>query len=182
MKKLTITLVAIGILTTFSCGNDTKKTTSEPEIITIDTSEKEAYVAATTEVTFNDSKVAEAYQNYIDLKTALVNTDATTTATKASQLLKSFENAGVTGEAVLAAQAIAESQDIEVQRTSFVTVTTGVEKMLEGAIESGVIYKQYCPMAFDFAGGFWLSNSKEIHNPFFGDKMLRCGKVTSEIK
>ncbi|MBT7306171.1 MAG: DUF3347 domain-containing protein, partial [Bacteroidetes bacterium] len=26
-----------------------------------------------------------------------------------------------------------------------------------------------------------LSNSKEIRNPFFGDKMLKCGRIDKEI-
>ena len=40
------------------------------------------------------------------------------------------------------------------------------------------IYQQFCPMAFDDKGAFWLSDKKEIKNPYFGDKMLKCGKVT----
>ena len=44
------------------------------------------------------------------------------------------------------------------------------------------MYKQFCPMAFNDQGGYWLSNSKEVRNPYFGDKMLKCGmvKVTLE--
>jgi hypothetical protein len=36
-------------------------------------------------------------------------------------------------------------------------------------------------MAFNNTGGYWLSNSKEIRNPFFGDKMLKCGRIEKEI-
>jgi hypothetical protein len=37
-------------------------------------------------------------------------------------------------------------------------------------------------MAFGNTGAHWLSNTKEIQNPYFGDKMLKCGRVDAEIK
>lgn len=42
-------------------------------------------------------------------------------------------------------------------------------------------YRQYCPMAFDFKGAFWLSDSEEIFNPYFGDEMLTCGNVEEAL-
>ncbi len=42
-------------------------------------------------------------------------------------------------------------------------------------------YRQFCPMAFDFKGAFWLSDSDEILNPYFGDAMLTCGSVEEEL-
>ena len=39
------------------------------------------------------------------------------------------------------------------------------------------LYKQYCPMALNDKGAFWLSAQPEIRNPYFGDQMLTCGKV-----
>jgi Cu(I)/Ag(I) efflux system membrane fusion protein len=44
------------------------------------------------------------------------------------------------------------------------------------------IYLEFCPMADDNKGGNWLSLEKEIKNPYFGASMLKCGKVTEEIK
>jgi len=37
-------------------------------------------------------------------------------------------------------------------------------------------YYQYCPMAFDNKGAYWISNETEIRNPYFGEKMLKCGE------
>ncbi len=182
MRNLTLFSSILSVFVLFSCGNEVKKTEPELEVVTVDTSEKEVYKAAPTEVTFTDPKVADVYQNYINLKTALVNTDAGQTSKEATELMTSLANIGVEEDVLLAANQILDATDVEVQRRAFVAVTTAVEKMIEGKIESGVVYKQYCPMAFDFKGGFWLSNSKEINNPYFGDKMLKCGKVDSEIK
>ena len=154
----------------------------DPEVVNVDLNKKETYIAAKTEVKFNDPKVATVYHSYINLKTALVNSDANSAADEASHLKTALVNAGVDEQVLLAAQAMTESTDVETQREEFVMITQVVEDMLDGAIESGVVYKQFCPMAFDFKGGYWLSNSTEINNPYFGNKMLRCGKVTSEIK
>ena len=39
------------------------------------------------------------------------------------------------------------------------------------------VYYQFCPMAFDNKGAYWLSSSEEILNPYFGDAMLHCGST-----
>ena len=61
---------------------------------------------------------------------------------------------------------------------------TGLEelsKLMYAAIHDfGVqttVYKQYCPMALNDKGAFWLSAQPEIRNPYFGDQMLACGEV-----
>ncbi len=43
-------------------------------------------------------------------------------------------------------------------------------------------YRQYCPMAMNDKGAFWLSDSEEIRNPYFGDAMLSCGEVEEELE
>ena len=55
------------------------------------------------------------------------------------------------------------------------------ENMLEATESFGLkkdkVYKDFCPMAFDNKGAFWLSETEEILNPYFGDAMLSCGEV-----
>ena len=36
---------------------------------------------------------------------------------------------------------------------------------------------QFCPMASENMGGVWLSDSKQIRNPYFGESMLECGSI-----
>jgi hypothetical protein len=43
------------------------------------------------------------------------------------------------------------------------------------------VYHTFCPMAFDDKGGYWLSEEKKVYNPYFGDEMLHCGKVTETL-
>lgn len=180
MNPLKLFFLGSVLMFLFSCVDDAKKT--EPEVVTVDTTEKKVHQAAETKVEFNDPKIAEVYTQYIQLKTALVNSDVAATSKASDDLMTAFANVGVEPDLLQATQDLFEATDIEAQRKSFVVVTNSVEKMLEGAITSGTVYKQFCPMAFGNTGGYWLSNSKDIHNPFFGDAMLKCGRVDKEIK
>ena len=73
---------------------------------------------------------------------------------------------------------IAQTSDVEEQRKHFETLSDNLIEAVEyfGVVEN-TIYRQYCPMAFRDKGAYWLSAEKEIHNPYFGDKMLTCGEV-----
>lgn len=44
------------------------------------------------------------------------------------------------------------------------------------------LYKVFCPMYDDNKGAYWLSDSKEIKNPYYGEDMLTCGEVQEELK
>jgi len=43
------------------------------------------------------------------------------------------------------------------------------------------LYYQFCPMAKDGAGASWISRTKEIANPYMGQRMLTCGKTKEVI-
>lgn len=71
---------------------------------------------------------------------------------------------------------IRESDDIEAQRKSFAIYNNSLFFMAKAfGIADQQVYYQYCPMAFDNQGAYWISGTKEVLNPYFGDKMLHCG-------
>jgi Cu(I)/Ag(I) efflux system membrane fusion protein len=43
-------------------------------------------------------------------------------------------------------------------------------------------YYQFCPMALNNKGAFWLSESADIRNPYFGSDMLTCGETRDAIR
>ena len=43
------------------------------------------------------------------------------------------------------------------------------------------LYQDFCPMYNNNKGAQWLSTTEEIKNPYFGSKMMGCGKVQKEI-
>ena len=136
----------------------------------------------TGDVEFSNEAVGSAYQHYMHVKTALVNTNAEEAQSGGKMLVEALGKVENSNKATEAAQKIANSQSINDQRTAFLDLSAGMEEVLNGAIASGEIYKQYCPMAFDGKGGSWLSASQEVRNPYYGDKMLKCGSVRDTIK
>jgi Cu(I)/Ag(I) efflux system membrane fusion protein len=42
------------------------------------------------------------------------------------------------------------------------------------------LYLAFCPMAFGNKGAYWLQETKEIKNPYFGKQMLTCGEIKKE--
>jgi membrane fusion protein, copper/silver efflux system len=142
------------------------------------------------------SQLTELTRRYFDLKNALVKTDYSATkntAGKVSQSLKAIDMNLLDDKAHhqwmekenqlrSSIEAISKSKDIEEQRKYFETLS---EALIESAELFGItidmVYVQFCPMAFDDKGAYWLSEFEEIKNPYFGDEMLTCGEVTNKI-
>ncbi len=78
---------------------------------------------------------------------------------------------------------INSSTDLVVQRNAFASFSDALYKNLKTFGSGGmVVYYDYCPMAKNKTGAYWLSDSKEIRNPYFGNDMLTCGKVKETIQ
>lgn len=81
---------------------------------------------------------------------------------------------------------IIQMKGIEMKRSHFSIVSL---KLLESIKQFGIhnteissLYLQFCPMAFDNAGAYWISKSEEIKNPYFGDAMLKCGETKETLE
>jgi len=188
MKKrlrslITVSLVA-GSLMLYSCGDSTKEkdnAVSEEQHEMGEHSE-EMHTEQTTEAAaaeFSDEKVKQAFDEYLAVKDALVRTDAAASRKSAENLKNTLSEAQP--EIAEIAGRIVTTEDVNQQREIFSELTAAMEPVLKEAISSGKIYKQFCPMAFEGKGDFWYSNSEEIRNPYFGDKMLKCGRVDETI-
>ena len=80
-------------------------------------------------------------------------------------------------------QRIASKEDLEEQRAQFEFVSDElIEAVRAYGISGQTVYIQHCPMAFDDRGADWISEEKPIKNPYFGDRMLKCGLVTDSLK
>ena len=183
--KLNYFIPALLILFAFTaCKNDAKKDSPETVEVTSGDAITQSNSKKPTigDVAFNDANTAVVFREYLGLKNALVGTNAAQAAAHGSRLMTAFANIGVEDKTLQAAQNVVQASNIAEQRTAFVEITAAVEKMLEGEIASGTVYKQFCPMAFNNEGASWLSASSDIMNPYFGDKMLRCGRVEAKIE
>ena len=144
------------------------------------------------------SQLAAVLPQYLKLKDALVESDeskATEAAKATLNSLKSVNMMLLTGEAhnkwmqyhneiKSNLNGIVTMDGIEMKRTHFRLVSDGLAKSLKEFDVSFTdpVYVEFCPMANNNKGAYWLSESKDIRNPYFGDKMLKCGSVKDVIK
>ncbi len=166
-SKLLSILFALAFL--ISCDNSTKKdakASTEPSEIS-----QESHAG--------NLSVLEAYYA---LKDALVATDVKSAEKKAVLLAKAIKNDNLNGNILILAEAIAGATDINDQRFEFEKLSREIYAMAKKSnFGNATIYRLYCPMAFDNKGAFWLSDEQNIMNPYFGDKMLHCGRVEETI-
>jgi hypothetical protein len=126
-------------------------------------------------------KVLEAY---LEIKDALVKTDGKAASTKADQLVELLKNNDdeLSKKIKFDAKHIADTKDVSHQRDHFDTLSQSVYALVKANHPNDMpLYKQYCPMALNNQGAFWLASEKEINNPYFGDRMLHCGSVKEAI-
>ena len=182
MKNLLILFLAIFSMALFSCKDNTKETELEVETVDNSADSQKTYEVAKTDAEFNNPKVEAIFEQYLKIENALVNTDAKTASAEASKLEPMLLDIEADDVIRAAASGMASSEDVEVQRENFEHLSNGMEKLLEGSLKSGTLYKQFCPMAFNNRGAYWISSGRDILNPYYGDKMLKCGRVDAEIK
>ena len=142
--------------------------------------------------TSKDAKAEAILSDYFNLKDALVADDNEKgkelglTLTKSLQALdasrytdsESKELEDIIEDAVEHAEHISESP-MEHQREHFKILSKDLTDMVAITGTANTLYEQFCPM-YD-GGSAWLSRNEEILNPYYGSKMLNCGKVQKEI-
>lgn len=129
---------------------------------------------------FSDDNLAKAYSHYDHIKIALVysnSNDVKLGATMLSNSLKSVKGSDAASEAV---KDIESAADLKSQRMAFSALSDEMAILVKGNLKSGMIYKDFCPMALG-GGAYWLSSEKEIQNPYFGNNMLKCGSIKEVI-
>lgn len=175
MKKQFYGLALITTLGLFACSNNTNKTAVEQ-------SNKKQTEPNAASPKFENAKLNEIYTQYISLKTALVNDNVEEADSSAKMLYNAIENSQL-NDVLPTAKQMVEAQDLTTKRTHLDALSNILATHFKNEkITSGIIYKQFCPMANDGKSGFWLASEKEIQNPYYGQKMSSCGSVKEEIK
>tara|TARA_Y100000034_G_scaffold49092_1_gene60693 strand:+ start:1585 stop:3387 length:1803 start_codon:yes stop_codon:yes gene_type:complete len=143
------------------------------------------------------SQLKEVFDGYILLKDALVddNSEEAQTAakrisqnlTKVNMKLLSDEEAHnhwmtIQKEVKNSAKAIENNSDIAVQRGHFKHLSAHMISAVQLFGVNQKVFSEYCPMADNNKGAYWLSLEEEIRNPYYGEAMLKCGEVKQTIK
>lgn len=136
------------------------------------------------------------YQEYKDLSQALVSSEpkeVKKSGTKLDIALSNVDMNLVKGKdhetwmhhlknINVSLKSLIGSEKIQVQRNHFAQLSDGLYKSIKFfGVTDGDIYYQYCPMALNNQGAFWLSSHEDIANPYFGNTMLDCGETKEVI-
>ena len=130
--------------------------------------------------------------SYIGVKNALVGSNSALAKSRSAELLAALstpvKGLQPTQQKLLGtyldklkfdSRHISETTVIDHQREHFESLSKNMYSLLSGLkLNNTTVYQQYCPMK----KAAWLSESEDIRNPYYGDDMLDCGKVTATIK
>lgn len=136
------------------------------------------------------------FDNYFEVKNALVKTDGNTASSKATALLSAINAVKMetlkTDEHTVwmkvsknikeDAEHIADTKDAKQQRDNFDTLSKNIYDLMKVSKQETPTYYQFCPMANGGKGANWLSKDNTIKNPYYGSMMLNCGKTIETIK
>lgn len=135
---------------------------------------------------------------YYALKDALVADNAKLAAEKGKAMktaLRSIETKDWTAKQRNAYDVVAKKLDtdaehigdnagkIDHQREHFMSLSNNLTTVIKTLkINEETAYSQFCPMANDGKGAYWLSKEDKVKNPYYGKKMLTCGSVKETLK
>lgn len=130
---------------------------------------------------------------YLSVKNALINSNETEAATASGKMydaMKTFDKSllsadqkkiydDIESDLKEHAEHISKNK-IDHQREHFATMSKDMYDLVKAFGAGMTLYHDHCPMYKD--GSMWLSETKDIKNPYYGDKMMTCGSVEEMIK
>ena len=207
MKILVFSLLAIGTLALTSCKENkeqksTTETSMQHDMSMMSDNSAMGDMPMDEKVTVIDAKktsanLTELYSHYTHLTFALSGDDDKEAVSAAKGILASFPE--IDKNALSAEQkkefselesSIREHSEhiadnavkIDHQREHLDLMSEDFYDLLKDFGTPKPVYKVFCPMYNDNKGAFWLSDSREVKNPYLGKEMLSCGEVQEEIK
>ncbi len=207
MKK-SFFLLLIGSISFFACNNnkneheghdmtDASKDTAMSADKPADAEIKTVQVMFTGIDPKAHASIKEIVDHYLHVKNALANDngpEAARGATAMAVAMKNLDKSLLSAEQKTAydkvetalkeqATQIAGNGDkIDVQRAGFSMMSESVYELVKSFGAGRPMYHDHCPMAKDNQGAMWMSENKEIKNPYFGAKMPTCGTVEEVVQ
>lgn len=208
MKRILLTLAVAGVLS--SCGNnDTSKQAVNQTETAHDATEHEEHgdhdehgAASASGNASVDGPVRKSDQasaildGYLAMKDALASDNSAKAAASGEMMVKafaSFDRASLDPKQQASYDEIVDDArehaehigtnggKIDHQREHFDALSKDMTDLIAVVGSDRTLYQDHCPMFNDKKGANWLSASKEIKNPYMGNKMSTCGSMKTEI-
>ena len=195
-KTISIITIAVLALTVISCKDGKKDDAAVPMSNEMHQDDGHNHEDSKKMSADNSDKGESSaiIENYLKIKNALVADNQEDAANAGGMLVTDFEDfdkssysseeqqelSDIIEDAKEHAEHISESP-IEHQREHFDILSKDVIDMIAITGTDKKLYQDFCPMYNNNKGAQWLSTTEEIKNPYFGSKMMGCGKVQKEI-
>ena len=149
-----------------------------------------------TSVTQTTFYINEIISDYLKLKNALTKDDTKGAANAGKTLYATFnkvnnntidpklktEYIDIADDAKEHTEHIGDNVGkIDHQREHFVMLSKDVNDLIKIFGAKQKLYQDFCPMYNEGKGAIWISESKEIKNPYYGSKMLTCGSMKKQL-
>ena len=193
MKKYLIISLAIAVVVFTACNNnkaDNQKANADTNAVATPNNND-------TTATADNAPIKSIVAGYLEIKNALANdngNDAASGGKAMGAALSQLNTASFTDAQKKTyndmqddlkenAEHIGENAGkIDHQREHFDMLSQDMYDMVKAFNPGQNLYKDYCPMYNNKKGAFWISETKEIKNPYLGKKMPTCGEIKEEIK
>lgn len=187
MKTIILSLTLASILF-IACNNGASDKKASDSTTAIGTTDKDT--------SSNKMPSGEILSGYLQIKNALTNDndkEAATAATELAKAIKTIDKTALNAEqgqvfADIEADAIEHAEHIASnagnlvhQREHFETLSAEVYELVKATGAGQKLYYTNCPMYNNNKGANWLSEIKEVKNPYLGQAMLTCGSVKEEL-
>lgn len=208
MKNIIIGFLTVSTILIASCNSGTEKNNKAAhETDSVKSMEQHATandkdIKAVTVAYLNlDARAAASINkivdSYLQIKNALANDnggDAADGGKAMAETISKLDKSLLTAEQKKAYDQISDDlkedaehigkngDNIKHQREHFVTMSEEVYDLVKNFGAGSPVYHDHCPMANDNQGAMWISEMKEIKNPYLGKGMPTCGSVEEIIK
>ncbi len=198
MKNL-IFGIAIVATTLTACNSGTNNSAADEKdnATTADNSMAENNATSNNTTSNVDGAMQEMVTQYLQIKNGLANDNGNDAASAGNAFVESMAKmdkasltadkkktwANLSDDAKEMAEHIGKNADkLEHQREHFDMLSKDMYDMVKAFGGGQTLYQDFCPMYNDKKGATWLSETKEIKNPYLGKKMPTCGSIKEEIK
>lgn len=168
------------IMVLLGCGNENN---TQQQMATREQEEEPQHKTPVFTGTMDSAVLKQMFTHYITIKNALIDGNASAAAITGMEAFRALpsDSNDVIVQLRENFRHIGEIKDIEMQRQFFYPLSEYVFAITQKQKpDTATLYKQFCPMAFDDKGAWWISDEREIVNPYFGEEMLHCGMLQKE--
>jgi hypothetical protein len=202
MKKIVIAIFAI-VATVFVSCNDSNNSSDKKAMASNDSMAMDKQSSSSTDTSKTPviqasfanadpavkNSVTEIVTHYMHVKNSLINSDASEAKSGANMIVETIKKADKSMfpaeqkkeydkhvDAIKEhAQMISSAKDVEEQRKHFAELSNHVYELVKAFGGGKTLYHDHCPMYNN--GSEWLSETKEIKNPYMSPGMPTCGRV-----